>query len=425
MVRMTKTIALWLLGSDCTSRKMQQFSSASRIAVSGCVLSALLFNCLLIAGCVPSSTFGEIIDGYLSKEIEIENAHFELQDLPYPIQPALAYWLRRSDNVAPKWDTFEFHFEREDAMCEFLDNTSGGDCHICDACNLPPSIVGPPCFGIYPVFGLGVVQVVADNGFMKTETPQTIVSFEGNAEKVIGTCANNTISEVVPFFAAEMSGSYRFTVGQPIGWSFKLITDGEIKLHTVEENQPQAVPYQLTYQRIGMTDFWTWTMQGDPTWLENFSPTLQVNKIRIRKGVCTEDPATGRKCAVPDGAQVVKPSRILFMPNFIDFSGSEVNYVCHDDPSAAEGYYISPLACLPTNAMSPSPIPEVKQVTPTYLKFGGDNGGARPLERITWLVEFNTNEGADADLTTPTTFDPMPTDEVLIIEFVIEALVRR
>jgi hypothetical protein len=40
----------------------------------------------------------------------------------------------------------------------------------------------------------------------------------------------------------------------------------------------------------------------------------------------------------------------------------------------------------------------------------------RPL---TWLVEFNTNEGADADLTKSGP-DPMPPNAELIIEFTIQ-----
>jgi hypothetical protein len=46
-------------------------------------------------------------------------------------------------------------------------------------------------------------------------------------------------------------------------------------------------------------------------------------------------------------------------------------------------------------------------------------------KKLTWLVEFNFSEGADADLrtSTPDAWDPMnnPIPSVLIIEFTIQA----
>ena len=98
------------------------------------------------------------------------------------------------------------------------------------------------------------------------------------------------------------------------------------------------------------------------------------------------------------------------MPNFVDFSGGDAAFVCHDNPNAdpTEGYYIDLKNCRTSNATNSNM--EDKDVTPTYLKFGGMSGNARPLDRVTWLVEFNVNEGAD----------PVSSDSILMIEFIIE-----
>jgi hypothetical protein len=83
--------------------------------------------------------------------------------------------------------------------------------------------------------------------------------------------------------------------------------------------------------------------------------------------------------------------------------GGESDLVCHDDPSGTEGFYIDLSACRTSNDASPPIVP--KFVTPTY-QFNPN----RSNERITWLVEFNANEGAE----------PITPGENLIIEFLIQ-----
>jgi hypothetical protein len=70
-----------------------------------------------------------------------------------------------------------------------------------------------------------------------------------------------------------------------------------------------------------------------------------------------------------------------------------------------------------------------KSVTPAYdpADYQAPNGTMPEIlpKRLTWLVEFNFGEGADADARTPTpdAWDPMnnPIPSVLIIEFTIQA----
>jgi hypothetical protein len=398
----------------------KQFSY--RIA-GGLALAVLVLYWLLAAGCVRriDGTTGTIeADGFVLKEVEIENARFEPQGLPFAIQPARAYWLRRGDVMAPKWDTFEWHWERKGQMCDFPGNvnTPGGDCQVCNFCNLPSSLAGEPCFGIHPLFADGVLDVVADAGFISTETPMRIVSYAGNSAAVSETCANNPRSPALPFTPA-VSGVYRYANNPINRFVIKGDTDGEIKLHVVESGPglAQRTYHALKRETVDGTNYWTWVVGGSPLWLENFSPNLRVTDIRVLRGKCADGSAQGQECAVPNESVPVKPSRLLFLPDFqgtVSGYPGESQHRCYSNPTATGGNFINLDACRTT--YSPNALPTVpKFALPTY-----ESDPARPLERMTWLIEFNTNESADADVSTPAN-DPMPADAELIIEFTVQA----
>ncbi|HEX5085322.1 MAG TPA: hypothetical protein VFY40_25065 [Blastocatellia bacterium] len=351
------------------------------------------------------------------KEIEVENVRFEPQGLPFSIQPAHVYWLRHGDAIAPRWDTHEFHWERKGAMCDFIDNTSTEDCKVCDYCNLPPSIEGPPCMGVHPIYFPGALDVVADSGFIQTDNPQVVLSyiFRGTGD-VLGACANNTNpSYQLIFFEPATSGLYRLQSEQTV--RFRGATNGEIKLHVVEKGAglAQKTAYQLTRQTVDGANYWTWTIEGNPLWLENFSPNLRVTDIRILRGVCGDGSAQGRQCAIPNESVPVKPSRILFLPGFqgtVSGHPGESSHRCYGNQNASGGNFINLDSCRETYNANQT---IQKPATPTY-----ESDPAGSMEKLTWLVEFNINEGADADLTTPSP-DPMPADTPLIIEFTIQA----
>src|SRR5262245_4954779 len=404
--------------------KLQRIPFSYRIAGGGFLFAVLLLNSLLIAGCAPSATItGTINTGFVHKEIEMENVRFEPQGLPGSIptiQPAHTYWLKRGEMIAPKWDTFEWHWENQSAMmtCDFRNNTSAGNCQICNYCNPPSSTNGAPCMGYSQASVVGILRIVADPGFIQTGNPTIIHDYVDSAS-LLQTC-DNTQNPLV--FTTPMSGLYRF-LGLNFKYNFVGGTDGAVKIHIVEPGLVETAAYQLKPEMIEGTNYWTWTIEVDPYWLEEFSSKLHVTDIPIFKGQCIPDPTQGRQCVLPDNRVPVRPSRILFLPCFqgsVSTFGGQAAHVCYNNtPTADDFNFIKMASCRercdapPMTTTCASNQINPKFVTPTYEYLP-----ERPTEKLTWLVEFNTSEGADADLMTPSP-DPMPTDAVLIIEFTI------
>jgi hypothetical protein len=380
----------------------------------------LSLNSFPIAGCARGERIDigvSEVDGFVLKEIEMENVRFEPQGLPVSIQPALAYWLRRGDMIAPRWDTHEFHWERKGAMCGFVDNISTEDCQICNYCvsdSLPTE--GPPCMGIHPdglppVYSSGALEVVADPGFIQTENSQQVLEYH-RAGEFIGACSNSAPQS---FFTPAASGLYRLR--SSVNATFKGDANGEIKLHVVEagEGLAQKTAYQLTSQTVDGVNYWTWTIEGSPLWLENFSPNLRVSYIRIFRGECADGSAEGKQCAVPSESALVRPSHIFFLPDFqgtVSGHPGESSHRCYNNPNASDGNFIKLDIC---RERYDYPLNQTTQkiATPTYESIQSD-------KKLTWVVVFNTSDGADADLATPDN-DPMPPDSRLIIEFTIQA----
>ncbi|MGH9754443.1 MAG: hypothetical protein ACREA2_16820 [Blastocatellia bacterium] len=419
------------------SAKMRRIPLSYRTAGGGLLLAVLLLNSLLTPGCLQrvNLTTAEF-DGFVFEEFEAENVRFEPITNP-SIQPALGYWLKLGDEVAPRWDTFEWRWQRKGEMCNFSDNTSTEDCKVCDQC-LDPAFIstGPPCDRISIAWNPGWVEVVKDPGFISTDNPEKIFDYIQSPGSVPWLACSGNSSP--PVFTPETSGRYSIRSNQP----FKFIgaTNAEIKLYVVAPDSAQRTPYQLTGKlsenvndgngNIETHEYWTWTMGGDPIWLENFSPNLRVTNVRIFKGICADGSAQGKQCAVPTESVPVRPSRVFFLANFANqvdnYAGGTTQYRCYSAPDAAdgiEGNFINLISCrkecardAATNTCT-STQAETRDVVPTYLV--DSVTGARPMERLTWVVEFNTNEGADADLTTPGN-NPMPSDAKLIIEFTIQ-----
>ena len=429
---MTKAKTSSLTGS-AAGEKLRRASPSARMVGSAILLAVVLFLCVMLASCVKPHSGGpgtlrlpdpEGGDDYIFQEHEMENVRFEPVGLRNSIvlQPSLSYWLKRGDSITAKWDTLEFHYEREGKICTFPTNTpvgSDGNCLVCDYClpqfQTPPGTVGRPCLGnqsSFPRLTEGYLNIVVDAGFIQTENPTGAFSFD--FAHLQGACPNTT--QPPPTFAPETSGLYRLSSLPPgVAITAKGETNGEIKIHVLESGMTQKVAYKLTRQTVDGVDYWTWPMRVVPPWLENFSPDVRVTSIRIQKGDCVPDSVTGI-CVVPDESAGVKPSRILFLPNFggsVSAYLGQAAHVCYAEQNSANSApYINLTTC---RERSNSVMTVEKFVTPTY-----ETDPANPLERITWLVEFNTGEGADSDLTTPA-FDPMPTDAVLVIEFTIKA----
>jgi hypothetical protein len=371
---------------------------------------------------------------FVLKGIEMETVRFEPLGLPFSIQPALAYWLRLGDKIAPRWLTVEHHWERKGAMCSFDNNTSTADCQVCDYCNPPASLDGPPCMGLGPFGNFSdALGIVVDYGFIRTDNPALIGSWDAD----IYAACSNAMPNNPRFFEPVANGLYRLRSSFSED-AFNIrgggVFNGEIKLHVVhnDEDDEQTTAYQLRRQTVdGGRAYWTWEIEGDPLWLENFSPYLRVTDIRILRGRCADGSAQGKQCAIPNESIPVRPSRILFLPNYQNTVDSYIEgtsqFRCYNAPDAADGIdgnfinlYSCRKECFPdsTTRTCTYAQTERRDATPTYL--AASASGPRPMDKLTWLVEFNTSEGADADLTTPAN-DPMPQDAVLIIEFTIQA----
>ncbi len=399
-------------------KNLRRIFLSPRVAGSGFIFVILLLNCLLTGGCRRFVFIGEVVvDDHVWVAAEFENVRFEALDASsslLSIQSGRAYWLKRGERITVKSDTFEFHWERQGEMCSFTNNTSDENCKVCDLCNPPPSFDGPPCFGLGGENAGVPFNIVADPGFIQTDTPRQILSMGIN--EILGAC--NLPQNPVPIFEPEASGLYR-AVPARSEYLIRGETNGEIKLHIVEpgESLAQKTAYQLTRQTVDGTNYWTWTIEGNPLWLENFSPNLRVTDVRILRGRCADGSAQGKQCAIPDESVAVKPSRLLFLPNFqgtVSGYPGEAQHRCYNHPNANGDAFINLTFCRERND-TPAGGEREKFVVPTYEIFP-----STPFEKLTWFIEFNTNEGADADLTTPAN-DPMPTDAELIIEFTIQA----
>lgn len=393
-----------------------------KITSYGFVLTFIFGHFLLSTGCIKQTAgaLGSLVqDGFLLKEIEIEEARFEPVGLSLPMTRSRNYWLKSGESIAPKWNTFELHWQKENEMCTFTSNSSTNDCQICNYCTLNPSNGGSSCTGLL-VFA-GLLQVVYDSNFTPTENPEVILDYFSS--EVPATCQSNPLSGTPPTFKPENSGLYRFNQTDPALF-YRSDTNAEIGIHVVEQGQSmsQTTAYQLTYRNVDNRNYWTWATEGDSVWspggliwTENFSPNLRVRDVRIYRGLCADGSMEGKQCTVPSERVPVKPSRLLFLPNFrTTVSGyqGEAAHRCYGDATANNDNSISLLNCRETNGAT---LMSRKDVTPTY-----EVDPARPNEKMTWFIEFNTNEGGDADLTIPGN-QAMPTDAQLIIEFTIEA----
>jgi hypothetical protein len=407
-----KTVGLSL---KVFSAKLQRLPLPYRIAGCGFLLAVLLGS-LLAAGCVKVKVESYVggpgtleFDGFVLEAFEMEDVRFDFEprdqdpSLPTSIQPALAYWLRLGDAIAPRWRTHEWLWQRKDASekCSFTENTSTTNCKVCDYCNITTACMGVDPNNVSYADPLLSPNVFAYSGFMSAADPQLVLSYNFSSGDVLAACLNS-MGRPVGTFEPATSGVYRF---ESKVWKFKPETDPNeppgVKIHIVERGLTQKTAYRLTH--VGGTNFWKWTIEGDPLWIENFSPSLRVTDIRILKGECGDGSAQGKQCDITIERAPVKPSRIT-----VD---GIADYDCYSNPTGSEGRFINLVSCRQMD----NTIIEML-VTPTY-----ETLSTNAFEKLAWWVEFNVAGGADADLTTPTP-DPMPAGAELIIEFTIQAM---
>ena len=392
----------------------------------------LLLLCVSLGSCVAKeeSGLGALIrddpnggDPYHSVGFEIENPHFEIQDLFGPV-PAHMYWLSKGDKVAPAFDTFERHWQRENKMCDFLDNTpisaNGGDCLVCEHC---ADAASPACLGLGVGDGTGIahgfLEVYEDRGFIPDRHPANVYTFD-DPQKVFAACPDNRHRTFVP----ETSGLYRFASDAAVGfrggaqrtWIFivddahsKPTTSYALTSYSEGVQLPDPCAPSLPNTPSASCPTCAWFKLPAPTTTaglqeESFSCNLHITKIRVLQGTPWVDPGTGRFKII---GTPVHPSSIVLFPAFHDGEPvfDHVDHRCYSNNS--EDGDINLTSC--------RQAPNVDCTTPNcVLNFTPHYENLRPFKDIIWFAEFNPAEGGII----PT----LNCGEVLAIEFTLERL---
>ncbi|MEP7074549.1 MAG: hypothetical protein ABI878_01960 [Acidobacteriota bacterium] len=356
------------------------------------------------------------LNGYRAKEAQLDG--FRVRPIinfhgpTFEIQNSKDLWLKDGEQATFTWETFEIHWElaQEGVNCTFDGTEPAEKCSICDLCRGGCTI---PVTGSYNISQYDAL--LAYKGFILDSKPDVLWTLAGT-DYVVG---------------CPMSGRTPVTITPSTNMVTRLmspiqegVTMEETKIHVLKSEQKDTVSYQLTGQTIDAVNYWTWEIPGDP-WFENFSPNLRVTNIRVLKGRCSPDPLSG-KCRAPSES-IVQPSRILFFPGFAgsvtNYQGGEPLHRCYSNTSGTEeGAFFNLDTCRQTYSTG-TLATAMKSVTPTY-EFLPQN----QFSKLTWLVEFNQQERADVDLSTPCDTaapfagcDVPALDQDLIIEFTLVA----
>jgi hypothetical protein len=352
--------------------------------------AAVLVLGLLTAACVHERVItGIYIAGYAFRNHALGNLRWEMAQ--HAIHPSENLRLKVGDEFRPLWDKFYGFWEREGQMCSFNDvNVSTESCRVCQDCNPTESerFVDPCGYVVYSKSDIGSFEIFEYPGFMTTPENERLVHEGPSSEWLCSTGIK---------IAARTDATYRLPLPDNDD-------PHETKVYAYSES-PRSVAYPLQRQTIDNKSYWIWSIQGVGKWLENYSPNLQVANVRIYEGVCATDMNSG-DCRVPAEAQRIKASRVLFLPKFngsVD-SANEASFRCYssDREDAQTMSFIDLRSCL---GEYQSQSGQLRLATPTYMQ-------GNEFDRLTWLVEFNTNEGGSV----------VSADAKLIIEFSIVAL---
>ncbi|REJ76154.1 MAG: hypothetical protein DWQ47_11090 [Acidobacteria bacterium] len=363
---------------------------------------------ILLNGCINVIVVenGVASDGRVLT-LEFEGVKFAPHDFETSgidsIGSARSYWLKQGNRVVFEWDTFEMHWQSDGAVCPFENNQSTEGCLVCDLCR-PDTLVND-CGSIVPAPRL--VTLLSEPTFLETDSPNVILDFDGpnTSQNLRFTCG-----EIAPGrpndFEPTADGLYTMRVGHNIRSTIKGETDGEVLIHVIAPDAPQRAAFQLTPDTIDGNTVWRWDAGGSPVWEENFSPDVRVSEIRFYRGRCIDDRSTGRTCVLPEGAEPVKPSRVLFIPVFPGtlIPVSEADKRCYARPEPVEGAFFLFNECRTTYSTDPNLQTVEYVINPSYRL-------PQETDLITWLVDFNLIEGADQ----------VQMQEPLIIEFTLAA----
>jgi hypothetical protein len=410
----------------------------------------LLLLCTSLGSCVDKKNTGSGVtiedqDGggkpWSLVGFEAENPHFEVPSgtpgVPLPgIVPAYWYFLAEGDLLAPAFDTFEMHFQREDKMCDFLDNTpvspNGADCLVCDLCGDSTS---PGCKGVNfsnPGGGIevGFLKVIT-SGYMGGSPMADVFDFaeyQGITRLRSACPGHNRLT-----FDPAMAGTL-FRFGGSGNVALRGGSGGVVKTVMVNEvNDSPEVFYQLTshYEGVQLPNpcatpapspspgpvppscpGCAWFKLPAPTAVDgyredSFSPKLYVTRVVVLKGTPVVDKVTGRFRLDYPTTEYVHPSRIILHPGANgDESALDPDRTrCYADSSVNGNINLK--TCRTTYNMNCNTPDCLLSATPQYLH-------SSPTEGLTWFVEFNPAEGGII----PT----LNCGEVLAIVFTLERL---
>lgn len=353
---------------------------------------ALLLLLLLLAGCVGEGELGADtkLENYTFVKTELGNLRFELMPAGSSaiVHPSLNFRLHLGDEIAFKWDQFYGFWQREGAMCTFSQGTgSTEECRVCQDCNPTAGRGDIPC---------RLVHFRGDDvSFMVNEYKNFVVTPDNRKAVIVGS-SQDWLCPLGVKHAPESDATYQIPSEKGV--------HGETKVF-VYSGSPRSVQYQLSPVQLDGKTYWTWRVGGDLKWIENYSPTLKVTNVRIFEAACGLDMASN-ECTVPQDAPLVKPSRILFLTDLASsldqLTASAFRCYSEERQNEITKSFIDLGKCITTYQGTK---PEPRFLTPTYLHESVN-------DKVTWLVEFNTDEGGiDASMITN-----------LIIQFDIEGV---
>lgn len=362
-----------------------------RWVVRNALCIVCLAFCSALPACVPTKRCEANGDGatlnctYTGPEMQ--NARFEVAG-ESSLHPSNTIWLREGESVIPLWDTFTMQFTYGDELCDFSNFTQfTDDCALCDYCDETPASF-QRC-NAHPAFFGTNAQVVFFEGFIEAETPGQSIELD-NGPSVFGGCSAAGYAPTL--ITPTDNGTYQLLAPEYSSSPYSILA--QKKVFVIKDQLSQSASYRLTrHPESNASVVWfKWAVAGDPVWEDNFTTTLRVGLVRVLKG-----------------GMVVRPSRIVLRPAFNPglpvFNQDTIR--CYANQNTADGD-IDLTRC----RTSPNGATQLEDLTPTYYKL-------QMMDLLTWIVEFNPNEGADADPTTPA-LDPIDPNDSLTIEFTIQ-----
>lgn len=339
-------------------------------------------GCVLVRNADPNGTTGVI------QRIQVTNGRFER--LSRPTLQGGDFWLRRGDTIHARWDEYTIYLSQVGANCDGI-HFAPPACERCQFIHQNQN--ASECGMSFP-----------PGDYLDLDTFSGLMSDS-------------------PFSSASLnsqSGDFGVAPGQTS--AFRLSTTEGEKLDTwattrvflVDTPPSQGVPKLYKADDLpqpGVTDamFYKVKVPDNYSGCDTSTPPhcLRISKIRVLKGVPhTTEVGFGLK----DGGTLLKPSRIVMLPDFsdgsnvYDFDTNAACYARYPNGLPDTSGNIDLTSCYPCNSQS-SCSPISKTANPEFIPPGGG--------QLTWAIEFKPAEGGEVPV--------LANGEVVALEFTIQA----